>query len=64
MIGYSVGLGGAADALAALSAGAGAGAGGGVDTHLLLALLVGVYYFFSVGVCIMRFLVTYRFSKA
>ena len=58
MIGYAVGIGGVKDAFHALT-----GEKGGVFSREILLLIFGVYYFLSVGVCIMRFLIRHGVSK-
>lgn len=58
MIGYAVGIGGVKDAFHAVS-----GDGGGFFSTEVLVLISGVYYFLSVGVCIMRFLIRHGISK-
>lgn len=55
MIGYAIGLGGASDALRAVS--------GDDKWRELIELLIGTYYFLSIGVGVMRYLVRYGFSK-
>lgn len=55
MIGYAIGLSGASDTVEAMSS--------DEDMKEIVVVVLGAYYFLSVGVCIMRFLVRNGFTK-